>query len=76
MRSNTRRPLFPCQNEECQYTSTEFKDFHTSVVLQTAPENSLILKVTEDMLGISTLGFTTLILNVMTKMPQFPIRFY
>ena len=24
MRSNTRRPLFPCQNEQCQYTSTEF----------------------------------------------------
>ena len=24
MRSNTRRPLFPCQNEQCQYTFTEF----------------------------------------------------
>ena len=52
------------------------QDFRTSVVSQTAPENSLIFKVTEGMLGISTLGFTTLILNVMTKMPQFPIRFY
>ena len=52
------------------------QDFHTSLVSQTAPENSLIFKVTEGMLGISTLGFTTLILNVMTKMPQFPIRFY
>ena len=52
------------------------QDFHTSVVSQTAPENSLIFKVTEGMLGISTLGFTTLILNVMTKMPQIPIRFY
>ena len=52
------------------------QDFHTSVVSQTAPENSLIFKVTEGMLGISTLGFTTLILNVMTKMPQFPIHFY
>ena len=52
------------------------QDFHTSVVSQTAPENSLIFKVTEGMLGISTLGFTTLILNVMTKMSQFPIRFY
>ena len=52
------------------------QDFRTSVVSQTAPENSLIFKVTEGMLGISTLGFTTLILNVMTKMPQIPIRFY
>ena len=43
------------------------RDFHTSVVSQTAPGNSLIFKVTEDMPGISTLGFTTLILNVMTK---------
>ena len=24
MRSNTRRPLFSCQKEQCQYTSTEF----------------------------------------------------
>ena len=36
------------------------QDFHTSVVSQTAPENSLIFKVTEGMLGISTFGFTTL----------------
>ena len=35
------------------------RDNHTSVVSQTALENLLILKVTEGMLGINTLGFTT-----------------
>lgn len=44
-------------------------DFHTSVMSQTAPEDSLIFKVTNCMLGISTLGFATLMLNNMTKMP-------
>lgn len=43
-------------------------DFHTSVMSQTAPEDSLIFKVTNCMLGISTLGFATLMLNNMTKM--------
>ena len=51
-------------------------DFHTSVMSQTAPEDSLIFKVTNCMLGISTLGFATLMLNNMTKMPQVPIHFY
>ena len=44
-------------------------DFHTSVMSETAPEDSLIFKVTNCMLGISTLGFATLMLNIMTKMP-------
>lgn len=54
-------------------------DFHTSVMSQTAPEDSVIFKVTNCMLGISTLGFATLMLNNMTKMPpiqKVPIHFY
>ena len=90
MRSNTRRSLFSCQKEQCQYTSTEFNktlnhvwDKHglTARFLYQCGVAGCTRKFTNIQTyrkhaRDSSLGFTTLILNVTTKMPQFPNHFY